>query len=212
MIQYDRHRRRFAVALAALAGCVDAIGFLSADGYFVSFMSGNTTRLGVALGTAPAHALAPALLIAGFVGGVTGGSLLTTAAGRWRKPAITALVATLLLIGASARALGQEGVMLGTLVVAMGAINNTFQRGGEVAIGLTYMTGALVRIGQGIALWLAGRPVAGWSSWAVLWCGLLSGAITGAFLEDRLPFGCLWIAAAWAVIMVPFALALPAES
>jgi hypothetical protein len=60
MIQYDRHRRRFAVALAALAGCVDAIGFLSADGYFVSFMSGNTTRLGVALGTAPAHALAPA--------------------------------------------------------------------------------------------------------------------------------------------------------
>ena len=79
MIQYDRHRRRFAVALAALAGCVDAIGFLSADGYFVSFMSGNTTRLGVALGTAPAHALAPALLIAGFVGGVTGGSLLTTA-------------------------------------------------------------------------------------------------------------------------------------
>ena len=62
MIQYDRNRRRFAVALAALAGCVDAIGFLSANGYFVSFMSGNTTRLGVALGTAPWHALAPAQL------------------------------------------------------------------------------------------------------------------------------------------------------
>ncbi|RSY01673.1 DUF1275 domain-containing protein, partial [Sphingomonas koreensis] len=51
MIRYDRNRRRFAVALAAMAGFVDAVGFLSADGYFVSFMSGNTTRLGVDLGT-----------------------------------------------------------------------------------------------------------------------------------------------------------------
>ncbi|WP_353230618.1 YoaK family protein [Novosphingobium sp.] len=212
MIQYDRNRRRFAVALAALAGCVDAIGFLSANGYFVSFMSGNTTRLGVALGTAPWHALAPALLIAGFVGGVTGGSLLAMAAGRWRKPAITGLVALLLLIGAGARALGAEYVMLATLVLAMGAINNTFQRGGEVAIGLTYMTGALVRLGQGLALHLAGRPIPGSASWAWLWGGLLAGAVTGAFLEDRLPFGCLWIAAGWALIMVLVACRLPTES
>jgi uncharacterized membrane protein YoaK (UPF0700 family) len=212
MIHYDRNRRRFAVALAALAGCVDAIGFLSADGYFVSFMSGNTTRLGVALGSAPRHALIPALLIGGFVVGVTAGALVSMAVGRWRKLAITALVATLLLAGATARALGAETVMLGTLVLAMGAINNTFQRGGEVAIGLTYMTGALVKLGQGLAQRLAGRPSPGWGSWAALWGGLLSGAVTGAFLEDRLPLGCLWVAAGWAVIMMLFALNLPAES
>lgn len=212
MIHYDRNRRRFAVALAALAGCVDAIGFLSAQGYFVSFMSGNTTRLGVALGSSPRHTLVPALLISGFILGVTAGSLLAMAAGRWRKPAITALVAALLLTGATARALGAEYLMLGTLVVAMGAINNTFQRGGEVAIGLTYMTGALVKLGQGLAQRLAGRPTPGWASWAGLWGGLLAGAVTGAFLEDRLPLGCLWIAAGWAVLMVAFAFNLPAES
>ncbi len=212
MIHYDRNRRYFAVALAALAGCVDAIGFLSADGYFVSFMSGNTTRLGVALGSSPRHALVPALLIGGFIVGVTGGSLISMAAGRWRKPAITALVAMLLLIGAAARALGAEPVMLGTLVLAMGAINNTFQRGGEVAIGLTYMTGALVKLGQGLAQHLAGRPTPGWSSWAILWGGLLSGAVLGAFLENRLPLGCLWVAAAWAIFMVACAFKLPAES
>lgn len=38
--------RTLAVAAAALAGYVDAVGFLSADRYFVLFMSGNTTRLG----------------------------------------------------------------------------------------------------------------------------------------------------------------------
>ncbi len=71
MQSYDSARRRFAIALAALAGYVDAVGYLSAGGYFVSFMSGNTTRLGVALGTVPAHAWPPVLFIAGFVGGVT---------------------------------------------------------------------------------------------------------------------------------------------
>jgi hypothetical protein len=51
MNRMDRSRRRFAMALAGMAGFVDAAGYLSAGGYFVSFMSGNTTRLGVALGT-----------------------------------------------------------------------------------------------------------------------------------------------------------------
>ena len=62
----DQSRRRLAIAAAALAGFVDAVGFLSANSYFVSFMSGNTTRLGVDLVTSPTTALVPALLIAGF--------------------------------------------------------------------------------------------------------------------------------------------------
>ncbi len=36
-------QRRLAIGLAALAGFVDGVGFLTAGGYFVSFMSGNTT-------------------------------------------------------------------------------------------------------------------------------------------------------------------------
>lgn len=212
MIRYDPARRRLAIALAAMAGFVDAVGFLSADGYFVSFMSGNTTRLGVALGTAPARALIPLLLIAGFIGGVTLGALIAKATGQRRKVAVLALVAALLLAGALARALGAELPMLAALVLAMGALNNTFQRGGEVAIGLTYMTGALVRIGQGLAARLAGDRSTGWQDWALLWCGLLTGASAGALLQMRLPFGCLWIAAAYALAMVALAIRLPAES
>jgi len=40
----------FAALLAALAGMVDAIGYLHLSGLFVSFMSGNSTQLAVALG------------------------------------------------------------------------------------------------------------------------------------------------------------------
>ena len=57
MDRLDRPRRMLAIGLAGLAGFVDATGFLSAGGYFTSFMSGNTTRFGVDLATDPQMAL-----------------------------------------------------------------------------------------------------------------------------------------------------------
>jgi uncharacterized membrane protein YoaK (UPF0700 family) len=213
MDNLDRTRRRFAVALAAMAGFVDAVGFLSADGYFVSFMSGNTTRLGVALGTDPWRAAMPALLLVGFVGGVTLGALVALKAGTMRKPAVLALVFAGLLVAALARVAGSQGAMLAGLVMAMGALNNTFLRDGAVAVGLTYMTGALVKLGQGVARQIAGHPGGGeWQLWARLWAGLLAGAVLGAFCQDRLPFECLWIATVWAAIMAGIALRLPGEA
>lgn len=212
MIHYDRPRRHFAIALAGMAGFIDAVGFLSADGYFVSFMSGNSTRLGVSIGTDPARAMMPAVLIAGFVGGVTGGALLARWARTLRKPVVLALVTLLLLAAATGRLLGLPAVMLGGMVMAMGALNNTFQRGGEVTVGLTYMTGALVKLGQGLANALAGQPGTGWQSWAALWCGLLAGAVLGAFLQDQMPQACLWVAVGWAAAMSALATRLPAEA
>ena len=200
MIRYDRSRRRFAIALSGLAGFVDAVGFLSAGGYFVSFMSGNTTRLGVAVGTNPTTAVLPALLLTGFLAGVTIGALVALRAGRLRKPAVLALVTTLLLAGAAARVAGFERGMIAALVLAMGAINNTFQRGGEVTVG------------QGLALWLVGKAEPGWSVLGALWAGLLGGAVLGAFLQGRAPFWCLWAATGWAAIMTLLAFRLPAEA
>lgn len=212
MLRYDPGRRKLAIALSGLAGFVDAVGFLSADGYFVSFMSGNSTRLGVALSSAKDAALIPALLIVLFVCGVTLGALVALRAGDWRKPVILSMVAALLLLGATARSCGSETAMLAAIVVAMGAMNNTFQRGGEVTVGLTYMTGALVRLGQSLALWLAGKAEPVWIQWGFLWTGLLSGAVLGAFLQSRAPLVCLWIASFWAAAMALIAIRLPAES
>ncbi|HET7888526.1 MAG TPA: DUF1275 family protein, partial [Bradyrhizobium sp.] len=63
-------RRNIALAcsLSALAGYIDGIGFLHLGGLFVSFMSGNSTRMGVSLAEANWQAAANALgLIVLFV-------------------------------------------------------------------------------------------------------------------------------------------------
>ena len=198
MHQYDRPRRALAIALAGLAGYIDAAGFLSADRYFVSFMSGNTTRLGVDLIQFPALAWIPALLIVGFLAGVIGGAVLAAAAGERRKPVVLGTVALLLAGAAAVQAGGQTAAMLGLLVVAMGALNNTFQRDGAVSVGLTYMTGALVRMGQGLAARVMGKGGEGWSGWGLLWLGLALGAVLGAVGWIHAPALVLWIAAGWA--------------
>lgn len=199
VLKLDRPRRWLAIAAATLAGFVDATGFLAADRYFVSFMSGNTTRLAVELVEAPPRALFPAALIGGFVLGVVTGALLVARAGPARKPALLTAIAGLLALAALARMQDAPVVMLGLLAFAMGALNNMFQREGEVAVGLTYMTGALVRIGQGIAAQLSGKRDTGWTEWALLWMGLTGGAVAGAFVWITAPPAALWLAACWSL-------------
>lgn len=201
MHSYDIPRRALAVAAAALAGFVDAAGFLSAKGYFVSFMSGNTTRLGVDLVEDPAAARVPAMLLALFVAGVTGGALLAGKAGDRRKPTVLGAVALLLGLAASAHAVAWTTITLALLVMAMGTINNTFQRQGEVAVGLTYMTGALVRLGQGLAARIMGQRSAQWSGWLLLWSGLALGAVAGAASWLSIPQLALWLACGWAALL-----------
>jgi uncharacterized membrane protein YoaK (UPF0700 family) len=205
MHSYDRPRRALAIAAAGLAGFVDASGFLAADRYFVSFMSGNTTRLGVDLIATPDRAWIPVLLIAGFLLGVIGGALLANRARERRKPVVLGTVAVLLALSAAAQAEGSLVSMLALLVLAMGALNNTFQRDGEVAVGLTYMTGALVRLGQGIAARLSGTGGEGWASWGLLWLGLASGALAGACAWINWPDAALWLAAGWAALLAALA-------
>ena len=189
------------MGLAALAGYVDALGFLSANGYFVSFMSGNTTRLGIDLAGAGSSAALPALLIAGFVTGVTGGALIAGAAGRWRKPVLVGAVALLLLGAAGLHDGGHQRLALAPMVLAMGALNMTFQREGAAAIGLTYMTGALVRLGQAIAGALTGNRHSGWLAHTLLWAALAGGAVAGAAASQRLGSGAFWSAAVLALLL-----------
>ncbi|MXP26496.1 DUF1275 domain-containing protein [Altererythrobacter indicus] len=173
-------QRRLAIGLAGLAGFVDGVGFLSANGYFVSFMSGNTTRLAVDLVTDTHMARIPALLIGGFVLGVLAGGVVALKSGMQQTRNVLILVTALLLGGALAYAFGSVVLSVGCMVLAMGALNNSFQRDGGSPFGLTYMTGALVRFGQGLAYWLCGKDVPGFGGLLALWFGLSSGAVAGA--------------------------------
>jgi len=76
MTRLESRARLFACLLSALAGFVDAIGFIQSGGFFVSFMSGNSTRLAVGTVEAVRDALVAGAIILCFLGGVVGGTLL----------------------------------------------------------------------------------------------------------------------------------------
>lgn len=86
--RFSTSERLFVAALSSLAGYVDAVGFVQSRGFFVSFMSGNSTRLGVGLAHSLPDALAAAGLVAAFILGVALGTLLGRRSERHRAPAV----------------------------------------------------------------------------------------------------------------------------
>lgn len=196
MTRYDRRLQALAVGLAALAGYVDALGFLQMQGFFVSFMSGNSTRLAVGLVSRSHDALVAAGLVALFVMGVVLGSVTGRRARNRLRGTILLLVAAVLGIGTLANSFGAPTIAIAAMVLAMGAVNAVFEHEGEVHIGLTYMTGTLVKFGQR----LAGRDPLSCSPYLALWLGLVGGAALGAFAFSLVGLSGLAFATVAAVI------------
>lgn len=79
-----------------------------------------------------------------------------------------------------------------TLVFGMGTLNAALGQLGGEGIGLTYMTGALVKFGQGFGHWLTGtRTDLAWLVQAVMWASILLGACL-ATMAMRLGSSGLW--------------------
>jgi uncharacterized membrane protein YoaK (UPF0700 family) len=200
MIRYDRNAQRLAICLAMLAGFVDAVGFLKLGGLFVSFMSGNSTRLAVGLAEGSILAVRAGLLIAAFVIGVVAGSLLSARAAN-RKATVLATVSAVLFAAAMLDLLGLGTTATAAMAIAMGCANTVFQRDGEVSIGVTYMTGTLVKLGQRIADALHGGDRTAWIPYLLLWLGLVMGAVAGSIGYIRIGMASLWIAASGAALL-----------
>jgi uncharacterized membrane protein YoaK (UPF0700 family) len=199
--RFDSTDRAFAIGLAALAGYVDAIGFLGTGGFFVSFMSGNTTRLGVGLASLSSDAGVAARLIIMFIGGVTIGTLIARAAGAQRRVAMLALIAGLLGLAAGLGGAGWPGLAIALLALVMGMENTVLDGDGEVRVGITYMTGTLVRVGQRLAAAIAGGPALDCVPHLMLWTVLMAGAWIGASSYFRYGFASLWGAVLVALIL-----------
>ncbi len=149
MTPAERDDLTLAIFLVALAGFVDAVGFLILGGLFVSFMSGNSTQFAIRPGQAAWAGAAPAGAIVGlFVAGRRRRPLAATGSGRWRRPAILALEAVLLgLAGGDRR---RRRFTKGALMaIAMGAQNALLHAVGDTKTSLTFVTGALVNFGEG---------------------------------------------------------------
>ncbi|CAN5391495.1 YoaK family protein [soil metagenome] len=192
MTSYDRRRRLLAIALALQAGFVDALGFLQLGGYFVSFMSGNSTRLAVDLGVHRDAVWLAAAIVAAFVSGVMLGSLVRRSTELWPMTAVLAFVFACIVLAGLVEAQSKLAAIV-AMTIAMGAVNATFERGGETGIGVTYVTGALVKSAQLLVSAFFGGNRSAWLWQAMLWVGLVIGALLGGMAFAQWQLGSLWI-------------------
>lgn len=208
-----RRRRRLRVAtgialafaFSFLAGLTDAIGFLL-GGDFVSFMSGNTTQLAIALagGDWPTS-LRLAALVAAFVGGNLFGVLLMDAT----RSSHLALLLFIALLSAVPLVPGLVGTAPLLLAFAMGCLNVGLEEVGGHSVGVTYVTGALSRMGRGL-----GRAMIGRGSRASLiqfapWLGMGAGAVLGGWLALHEGARAVAAGAVCALVLAIVTLAIP---
>jgi uncharacterized membrane protein YoaK (UPF0700 family) len=204
MINLDRKLQMIAVGLAVLAGLVDGTGFMASGGFFVSFMSGNSTRLAVGLSQSAAFVGFVLAIIGSFVLGVFASSLfgrLTKLTNRQRQSRILMVIALLLAFVPFLANTGHIVLALCGATFCMGAENTIFAQKGSVTFGVTYMTGALVKIGQEFASLVSGGEAKELLPYIMLWAGLIFGAVLGAMLFGRIGHYSFWVAAGIAGIL-----------
>ncbi len=171
------------LVLTALAGYVDAIGFVRLGGLYTSFMSGNTTQLSVSLANgAFQHAGLPAMLVSGFLFGATLGSGLSIVVPRRWATAVVLAYETLLILAALSLGLATPELGLASffMAMAMGAQNAVLSQVKGFRAGTTFVTGALFALAQKIAeAFTRTGPPFGWVGDAAVWGALLMGALVG---------------------------------
>ncbi|WP_328813376.1 YoaK family protein [Rhodococcus sp. NBC_00297] len=189
---------RLSWILSGLAGMVGAVAFLHSAGYFVTFMTGNTERAvvghfgepagkEVAPGASPWAALA---LMGSFLLGVVIASICRRK--YWSNhPHGATVVTTIALAVAGSIDIALSGwssadvnfypILL--IAFALGALNTAFTKKEETYIPLSYVTGTLVKLGQGIERHLCGGGTRyDWLCYLMLLGSFSLGGAIGAFI------------------------------
>ena len=163
--------------LSALAGAVDACGLAILKDLFVSFMSGNSTSLAVAIGQGDRARMAQiAPIIVTFVAGAAAGTVVAILIGRLRLPAVVLMVAIVLALPVVA----PTATVL-AMTFAMGALNAAMNRAGTVNVSVTYVTGTLVKVGAGLGHLICGQAKDWtWLEQGMPWLGMVSGGLVAA--------------------------------
>lgn len=197
------------LALTASAGFVDAIAFLELGGFFASFMSGNTTQLGIAIAGQPdvmgnVVIWLPAALIALFFVGAFFGTLVVRA---YRKDGSLAVMASVVIVLLLVSILRREGLALVhpvlLLAAAMGAQNAAVQPIGSARLGVTYVTGTLFNSAADLAGSLRGEvPRWRWLQHFAVWFSLMVGAVCGGLAHYFIGLDALFIPAIMIVVVM----------
>ncbi|MFI9507597.1 YoaK family protein [Nocardia sp. NPDC052566] len=182
---------RISWVLAGLAGLIGAAAFMHTAGYFVTFMTGNTERavLGYFHGESD-MAVAAASLLLSFLSGVVIASWCRRH--YWHgHPHGPVLLTTISLAAASVIdvVLAQrdtsriEFIPILFVAFGVGGLNTSFVKNGEVSVPLSYVTGTLVKMAQGIERHLSGGDYADWLGYFLLYVSFALGALFGGLLS-----------------------------
>nr|WP_236737547.1 YoaK family protein [Mycobacteroides franklinii] len=192
---------RLSWLLAGLAGMLGAVAFLHSAGYFVTFMTGNTERAVLAwfevsdgqrvAGAGPVAAIS---MIGAFLLGVIVASYCRRKFWRSHPHGATALTTFGLFAAATIDFIHDRGLHANLevhfapillLAFSIGALNTSFVKNGETAIPLSYVTGTVVKLGQGIERHLCGNgSIYEWLGYALLYGSFVLGAAAGGVVAS----------------------------
>jgi len=159
--------------MAAAAGCVDVLGYLLLFHLFAAHMTGNTVKVSAAFSQGDwRHALHALLPVPLFILGAMIGSLVRDGAKRWRLPPRAVVLTVEVLLLAVFLAVSYPRIAAVTLrrgdplyyvltvlaTLAMGMQNAVPTHYQHRSLGLTYVTGTLAHLGDGLAGWWRSPP------------------------------------------------------
>ncbi|MBF6328451.1 YoaK family protein [Nocardia transvalensis] len=196
---------RLSWVLAGLSGLIGAAAFMHTAGYFVTFMTGNTERAILGTFRDKTEVFVPAaLLLMSFLSGVVVASLCRRHLWSRHLHGPTILTTASLVVASVVDTIFSQATesaqvdLLPILVVAfgIGALNTTFVKDGEVSVPLSYVTGTLVKLGQGIERHISGGTCTDWLGYFLLYTAFCLGALLGGALATIVAGGTMLITAA----------------
>lgn len=192
----------FALTLTGLSGFLDAAAFVRFNHLYVSFMSGNSTHLGISIANLAVPDLVAVLgVISAFVAGAAIGTAVADRVGSRLIGRVLALEAALFAAAILASLTGLSLPCVMIVALTMGIQNVLHQAVGGVDVGKGFVTGMLFRFGQSIARMAEAKLTWGSASTSLLnWLAFVGGAALGTFAIGALDFT-LCLALALALVM-----------
>ncbi len=152
--EQTRSQEKLAIFLAFIAGYLDAAGFLKWKVY-VSFISGNSTQLGIALTSGKLNVLISSLSVIGcFVFGIYAGTCISL----WRESKIQTLpfyiVSGILIVYTMASNYYNinNGLSIPIILFSTGVMNTIVTTVGDQKINTDFVTGTLNSLARNTAM------------------------------------------------------------
>lgn len=188
-------QEKLAISLAFIAGYLDAVGIIKWKTY-VSFMSGNTTQLGIAFSNTKSVTIITSITVIGcFVLGIYTGTCLSLWKNCKMKTLPFYIVSGILIAYTTASYFYNITIILSIAIIGFstGIMNTIVTSVGNQNINTDFVTGTLTSLARNTAMLSMTNDKTDKKQYKInaihlllLWIGFLSGAFVAPFLPPSL--------------------------